>query len=146
MYNRGSEIRIGERSLVDLVKLGEMEYDVIFGMNWLSSCHTQVDYHEKRTTFRMNGTPEFIYEGNQHRQNIPIISAIKATNLLRQGYQGYLGGVMDDKIIELEIEDVVVIREYPDIFFENLPRLLLDRKLEFSIKLLSRTAHISKAS
>ena len=83
MYNRGSEIRIGERSLVDLVKLGEMEYDVIFGMNWLSSCHTQVDYHEKRTTFRMNGTPEFIYEGNQHRQNIPIISAIKATNLLR---------------------------------------------------------------
>ena len=53
---------------------------------------------------------------------------------------------MDNKIIELEIEDVVVTREYPNIFLENLPRLLLDRKLEFSIELLSRTAHISKAS
>ena len=47
----------------DLVKLGRMEYDAILGMDWLSTYHAHVDYHQKRVTFKMKGVLEFIFEG-----------------------------------------------------------------------------------
>jgi len=46
MYYKGCEIKIREiRTLVDLRKLGEMEYDVILGMDWLSTYQAQVNCH-----------------------------------------------------------------------------------------------------
>jgi len=82
MYYKWCEIKIGEiRTLVDLARLGEIEYDVILGMDWLSSCYAQVNCHQKRIMFRMNGIYKFIFEENQY--NIPVILVIKATKLLK---------------------------------------------------------------
>jgi len=82
---------------VDLVKLGEMEYDVILGMDWLSTHHACVDYHQKRVTFKMEGIPEFTFVGMKDEIKMQIISAIKATKLLRQGCWGFLASVIDKK-------------------------------------------------
>jgi hypothetical protein len=46
---------------------------------------------------------------------------------------------------ELEIEDIPVVREFPDVFPEDLPGLPPDREVEFSIDLVPGTAPISKA-
>ena len=57
----------------------------------------------------------------------PIISALKATKLLRQGCQGFLATIIgEDKMIK--IENIEVVREYPDVFPEDLPGLPLDRE------------------
>jgi len=78
---------IGEiKTLTNLIKLEEMEFDVISGMDWLSACHAHADCCGKRITFRMEGIPEFIFEGMKNNHAIFIISALKATKLIRQGY------------------------------------------------------------
>jgi len=85
------EVMIGEmETSIDLIKLGEMEFDAILGMDWLSACGAHVDCNRKRIIFKMEGAPEFIFDGVKVSHDIPYISAIKATKLMRQGCQGFL--------------------------------------------------------
>jgi len=41
--------------------------------------------------------------------------------LLRRGYQGFLATVVDKNETKLKLEDITVIKEYPDVFSEELP-------------------------
>ena len=89
-YYKGCEITIGEMNAqADLIKLGEMEYDIILGMDWLSTYHAHVDCHLKKIIFKMPGAPEYVFEGTKNKISIPVISALKATKLLRHGCQGF---------------------------------------------------------
>jgi len=45
------------------VKLREMEYDFILGMNWLSAYHASVNCYEKRVTFRMERILSLLLRG-----------------------------------------------------------------------------------
>jgi hypothetical protein len=45
-----------------------------------------------------------------------------------------------------EIKDIPVICEFPDVFHEDLPRLLPERDVEFVIELKPGTAPISRRS
>ena len=86
-----------------------------------------------------------MYERSKNKINIPVISAFKVTKLLRHGCQGFLVTIIDKEDDERKIENIAVIREYPDIFSEDLPSLPPDRKVEFSIDLLLGISPISKA-
>ena len=56
MIYKECEVLIREvKTLIDLVKLGHMEYDIILRMYWLSSCHAHVDCQEKQEIFKMKG-------------------------------------------------------------------------------------------
>jgi hypothetical protein len=44
----------------------------------------------------------------------------------------------------IALEDIRVVREYPDVFLEELPGMPLDRDIEFLIELLPGTSPISK--
>ena len=59
----------------------------------------------------MEGAPEFIFEGVKVSHNIPYISAIKATKLMRQGCQGFLASVLDTTRIDIKIETILVVNE-----------------------------------
>ena len=82
-------------TFVDLIMLGKMEFDAILGMDWLSASGAYVDCNKKRIIFKMEGTPELIFEGEKVRYDIPHISAIRATKLMKQGCQGFLASVLD---------------------------------------------------
>jgi len=133
------------KTQADLIKLGEMEYDIILGMDWLSTYHAHVDCHLKRIIFKMARTPEYMFEGAKNKVSIPMISALKATKLLRHGCQGFLATLIDKEKEEVRIEDIAVVREYSDVFSDDLPGLPSDREVEFSIDLLPETGPISKA-
>ena len=122
-YYKECEIILGEmKTHADLIKLGEMEFDIILGMDWLSTYRAHVDCHQKRIIFKLEGAPERVYEGVKDKICTPIISALKATKLLRQGCQGFLATIIgEDKMIK--IENIEVVREYPDVFPEDLPGL-----------------------
>ena len=84
------EVMIGEMKIsIDLIKLGEMEFDAIVGKDWLSACGAHVDCNRKRIIFKMGGALEFIFEGVKVSHDILYISAIKASKLMRQGCQGF---------------------------------------------------------
>ena len=62
-YYRGCEVIGNVKTSADLAKLGDMEYDLILEIHWLSTYHALVDYHQKWTTFKLEGTTKFIFEG-----------------------------------------------------------------------------------
>ena len=50
---------------------------------------------------------------------------------------------MDNKKEEVQLKDILVVQEFPDVFPEELPGLPLERELEFIIELVLGTSPIS---
>ena len=72
-----------------------------------------------------------------------MISALVAKRLLHKGCEAYLAHVIDTSTMKVNLENVLVVREFSDVFLEDLLGLPPDRKLEFSIGLLHGSAPIS---
>ncbi|RVW93540.1 Retrovirus-related Pol polyprotein from transposon 17.6 [Vitis vinifera] len=132
---RNCIVMIGYREMpVDLVLLDLQDFDVILGMDWLASYHASVDCFEKRVTFSIPGQPKFSFEGKHVDRPLRMISALRASSLLKKGCQGFLASVMSNES-DLKLEDIPIVREYPDVFPEDLPGLPPEREVEFTIDL-----------
>jgi hypothetical protein len=53
---------------------------------------------------------------------------------------------MTEEKLGCRIEEIPIVREFVDVFLEELPGIPLDREIEFTIDLLPNTAPISKAA
>ncbi|XP_070010066.1 uncharacterized protein [Nicotiana sylvestris] len=94
MY-RACQIRVeGRDTLADLIVLDMIDFDMLMGMDWLSSCYAIVDCHAKI-----------------------------AQQLLKKGCLGLLAIVDDTRKETVSIENVPVVREFSDVFPEELPGL-----------------------
>ncbi|GJR70534.1 putative reverse transcriptase domain-containing protein [Tanacetum coccineum] len=76
---------------------------------------------------------------------VKLISARKARTLTSHGCQGFLASVMDTSSESPNIENLSVIREFADVFPDELPGLPLAREIEFGIELILGAEPISKA-
>ncbi|KAL3749910.1 hypothetical protein ACJRO7_010955 [Eucalyptus globulus] len=130
---------------VDLVELNIRDFDVIIGMDWLSTYRAIVDCFSKKVIFRLSNQPEFSFSGSCQNTSPRLISALQARKLLRKCCCGYLACVKDTSKVIVKLEDVPVVREFPSVFPEDLPGLPLDREIEFCIELMPGTTPISKA-
>ncbi|CAL8996744.1 unnamed protein product [Prunus brigantina] len=68
-----------------------------------------------------------------------------AIRLLKKGCSGYLAHVIDTRDNGFKLEEIPVVREFPDVFPEDLPGLPPHREIEFIIELVPRTNPISQA-
>ena len=134
----------GTTLLVDLVLLKMPDFDVILGMDWLSFQHAWVDCFKKRVIFCRPDQPEMCFEGEQKVKPQQIVSSIQAKRILRRDVVGYLAYVIDTEASEVKLEDILVVREFPDVFPKELLGLPPDREVEFSIDLLPGTSPVSK--
>ncbi|KAL9249412.1 Transposon Ty3-G Gag-Pol polyprotein-like protein [Drosera capensis] len=67
------------------------------------------------------------------------------SKLLKKGCQGFLCSLESTVQHELSVDDIPVVRDYPDIFPDELPGLPPTRELNFSIEVVPGAAPISKA-
>ena len=72
-----------------------------------------------------------------------MISVISARCLLQKGCKGYLAHVVDTRSSEVKLEDILVVRDFLDVFPDDLPGLPLGREIDFPIDLVPGTAPIS---
>ncbi|XP_074377145.1 uncharacterized protein LOC141718666 [Apium graveolens] len=120
-------------------------FDIILGMDWLSEHRAIIDCQGKRVISGDADKPEFVYQGSQSKGEVKIISALKASKLLSKGCDDYLAFVKDTSKDEPRIEDYPVVREYEDVFPDELPDLPPHREVEFTIELVPGAEPISKA-
>ena len=73
------------------------------------------------------------------------MTTMKASKMLRKSYHGYLAYAIEVRDSGSRLEDIPVVREFSDVFLEDLPGIPLDREIEFQIKLTPGTEPISKA-
>ena len=69
------------------------------------------------------------------------ISALEAKRLSHKGCEAY-SAHMITLTLKVTLKNVPIMREFLDVFLKDLPRLLLDRELEFGIDFLPESAPI----
>ena len=95
---------------------------------------------------RRPGLPVVIFYGERRRAPSGLISAISSISarwLLQKGCKGYLAHVVDTRSDEVRLEDVPVVREFLDVFPDDLPGLPPERETDFPIDLVPGIAPIS---
>ena len=127
----------------NLVVLDILEFDVILGMDWLSSNHAVLDCYEKTVMLTLPDKTMLRYQGDR-RPTLPhLISVVNAKRLSNRGCQGYLAYVRDVESGELELREIPVVADFPDVFLEDLPGLPLEWEIEFCIDVPLGTQPIS---
>ena len=147
---RGCDVTIEGRSLpVDLILLEMVDFDSILGMDWLSTHHAALDCRRKRVVFNLPEAPRLVFQGDRPKSPISIISCLQAHRTLRKGGEAFLTYVrvesQDDMSEERKIEDIRAVREFLDVFPEDLPGLPPEREVDFAIDLAPGTEPISRA-
>ena len=120
-----------------------LEFDVILGMDWLSSNYAVLDCYEKTVMLILPYKTVLRYQRDR-RPTLPfLISAVSAKRLINRGCQGYLAYIRDVESGALELKGIPVIVDFLDVFPKDLPGLPPDRELEFGIEVLPGSALIS---
>ena len=145
VYKSCNVLVSGRELEANLVLLDMYEFDVILGMDWLSIFHASIDCFGKKVVFRIPGQAEFVFEGDRVVRPPPLVSAMQAKRLLRKGCKGFLAYVLKSEGTTLKTEDISVVKEFPDVFSEDLHGLPPEREVEFTIDLVPGTGPISKA-
>ena len=74
-----------------------------------------------------------------------VISAMQARRFLRKGCEAFLALVLDSKKGQVNLEDILVIKEFPNVFPKELQSLPPEREVNLAIEVLQGTAPISRA-
>ncbi|XP_073049478.1 uncharacterized protein [Primulina eburnea] len=140
-------VQLGVRLLfADLIVIPMVAFDVILGMDWLSSYRAVIDCVGKIMNFLADDHDSDVFVGLRSSMGILIISCFQANNFLHKGCMGFLASVVDvQKESNLQLQDLDVVQDYPDVFANDVPGLPPDREVEIVIDLIPRTSPISKA-
>lgn len=93
---------------------------------------------------RPPGEKEFKLGGDRGTSIRKLISALQGTQLLQKGCSGFLVCVMEEKS-EAKIEEILIVREFANLFPEDLLGILPFREIEVTIDLLPSTSPTFKA-
>ena len=135
----------GETIYVNLVVINLRDYDVILGMDWLSSNHAILDCQTKEVSMMINGEMKIVFKGERKILPNCLIPAITASHMIKAGCDAYLINVIDNTIVSPGVSDMPVIREFSDVFPEELPGLPPHREVDFEIETIPGVAPISIA-
>ncbi|GJS52660.1 putative reverse transcriptase domain-containing protein [Tanacetum coccineum] len=132
------------------VELGS--FDVIVGMDWLAKYHAVIDCAEKIVRIPW-GNETLIVHGNGSNQGngtrLNIISCTKTHKYLLKGHHVFLANITaketEDRSGEKRLEDVPIVRDFPEVFPEELPGLPPTRQVEFQIDLMPGAAPVARA-
>nr|GEZ45198.1 hypothetical protein [Tanacetum cinerariifolium] len=137
---------------IDLMPVPLGSFDVIIRMDWLTKYHGVIICDEKiiRVPF---GREMLIFQGNGDNQReesrLNIISCTKAQKYLSMGCDVFLANVTTkeakDKSEEKRLENVPIVRDFPEVFLEDLSGIPPARPVEFQIDLVPGAVPVARA-
>ncbi|XP_074356062.1 uncharacterized protein LOC141695737 [Apium graveolens] len=117
----------------DLIPFELGEFDIILGKDWLSLYKASIDCKKKRIVMYTKDNARISNHGK--KQDNKFLSVWKAKKLLRQGCEAYLAHMVNTKKEAPILDEIPVVREYPDVFPEEFLGLLPDPEIEFLLRL-----------
>ncbi|GJZ12300.1 putative reverse transcriptase domain-containing protein [Tanacetum coccineum] len=142
---------LGNLFNIDLMPVELGSFDVIIGMDWLAKYHALIVCDEKVVRIPY-GDEVLIIRGDNcdSGSKLNIISCTRTHKYIEKGCQVYLAQVTSkkagDKSEEKRLEDVSIVREFPEVFPEDLPGLPPARQVQFQIDLVPGAAPVARAS
>ncbi|KAK6126706.1 hypothetical protein DH2020_039552 [Rehmannia glutinosa] len=130
---RGVELTISsQRMKADLYVPEMRDFDVILGIDWLSKNRATIKCYDREIEFEGSNGNRFVFYGAK-------------TNTRVKDCQGFLVNVMGKETMERKTTDEAVVKEFLDVFPDDLPGIPPDRQVEFTIDLVPGAAPVSKA-
>ncbi|GJY49807.1 putative reverse transcriptase domain-containing protein, partial [Tanacetum coccineum] len=109
---------------INLIPFRSGSFDVIIGMDWLSDHKAKIICHEKVV-------------------RIPLLDS-KVLRVLREKPEEKMRQLMSAKAKEKKQDEIVVVRDFPEVFPDNLSGLPLVREIEFQIELVPEAMPVAK--
>ena len=119
---------------VDMLVFPMLDFDVILSMNWLNKYKVVIDCYDASLSFASKGI-QVRHQLTKPRPSLmPTMELWKRLKLV----------ALIVKEAELTVKRVPVVREFPDVFPEDLLRLPPARDIEFGIDVMLVISPISK--
>ncbi|GJY25963.1 putative reverse transcriptase domain-containing protein [Tanacetum coccineum] len=106
---------------IDLIPFGHGSFDMIIGMDWLSNYKAEIVCHEKVV-----------------RIPLPDDKVLRVVGERLEEKARFLMGVKKQ-------EEIVVVRDFPEVFLDDLSRLPPIREIEFRIELIPVAMPVAKS-
>ncbi|XP_040939184.1 uncharacterized protein [Gossypium hirsutum] len=131
--------------LANLMELPFREFDLILGMDWLVGYRVSLDYASKRIILRTNDDVEVVMIGECRDYLSHLISTLVVKRLVRKWCDVCLAykSIFDSR--DSFVGNIKTVKDFLDIFPEELPGLPPIREVELGIKLLLGTVSVSIA-
>ncbi|GJX86649.1 putative reverse transcriptase domain-containing protein [Tanacetum coccineum] len=110
---------------IDLIPLGHGSFDVIVGMDWLSKNKVEIVCHENVVRIPLEGGEVLHVQGECTLGGTKTLMSMKAN--------------------EPELSDIPVVRDFIDVFPEDLSGLPPQRQVEFCIDLIPGATSVAKS-
>ncbi|GJU18288.1 putative reverse transcriptase domain-containing protein [Tanacetum coccineum] len=137
---------------IDLMPVPLGSFDIIIGIDWLTNYQGVIICDEKivRVPFRKD---MLIFQGdgnNQRKESrLNIISCTRAQKYWSKGFDVFLAHIntkeAKDKSEGKRLEDVSTVRDFPEVFPEDLPGIPPAQQVELQIDLVPGAAPIARA-
>ena len=110
-------------------------------MDWLSKHRAIVDCGQKTVVLRCSDQSKVKLQGIRSSAIFNVISAMQARRLMRKGCETFLALILDSKRGKVDLEKIPIVREFPDVFPEELPGIPLEREVDLSIEIVPGIRH-----
>ena len=133
---------------IDLIALPFHEFDFILVMDWLSKHRAIVDCNKKIVLIvlvKCSDPLTVTVQGIRSDSVSNVISAMQARHFLRKGCDAFLSLIFDPKRGQLNLEDFSMIKEFSDVFPEELSGLPPEGEVDLFIEVIQGTNPISRA-
>ncbi|GJS73892.1 putative reverse transcriptase domain-containing protein [Tanacetum coccineum] len=129
---------------VDLMPIELGTFDVIIGMDWLVKHDALIVCGKKEVHIPVKGKM-LVVKGNCDESRLKVVSCIKARKYIERGCHLFVAYVMEKEPKEKRLKDMPIIRDFPDVFPDDLPGLPPPRQVEFRIELVPGAAPVARA-
>ncbi|GJT79927.1 putative reverse transcriptase domain-containing protein [Tanacetum coccineum] len=110
---------------IDLIPFGHGSFDVIIGMDWLSNFKAEIIFHEKVVRIPLPDGKVLRVVGERPDEKARLLMSSKASDKKQ--------------------EEIVVVRDFPEVFPDDLYGLPPIREIEFRIELTHGATPVAKA-
>ncbi|GKC07403.1 putative reverse transcriptase domain-containing protein [Tanacetum coccineum] len=129
---------------VDRMPIELGTFDVIIGMDWLVKHDALIVCGKKEVHIPVKGKM-LVVKGNCDVSRLKVVSCIKARKYIEMGCHLFVAHVTEKEPKEKRLEDVPIIRDFPEVFPDDLPGLPPPQQVEFRIELVPGAAPVAHA-
>ncbi|GJS74509.1 putative reverse transcriptase domain-containing protein [Tanacetum coccineum] len=136
---------------IDLLPIELGSFDVIVGMDWMAEHRAEVVCYEKYIRVPY-GNDMLIIQGERsgvkNESRLEVISSIRTQGYIDKGCQVFLVQMIkkeENVASGKRIENVHVVKDFSEVFPEELPGLPPTRQVEFHIELIPGAAPVARA-
>jgi hypothetical protein len=152
----GAKQKVGGKVMVCALNLGEFvmrinlyvtilgSYNVVIGMDWLETHEAILNCKTKWLNLVVEEGQRHVIVGRNQAISLWFISSLQLQKSMRKGCKLYAILVLNEKGVAEGLEHLPVVKEFADVFSEELSGMPPERELEFTIDLKPGTEPIAR--